>query len=118
MNVKLCPFILFRLFFQGILHDRMDEDCVKLLKNCYSATPEDGKVIVLRRLFFQLRQKQVLLIRSPRTQLDVFMMTLCPGGKERTQLQELMDLATRAGFSSIKYECFVANIWVMEFVKQ
>jgi caffeic acid 3-O-methyltransferase len=44
------------------------------------------------------------------------MMTQSPGGKERTK-QEFIDLATRVGFSGIRFECFVCNISVMEFFK-
>lgn len=50
------------------------------------------------------------------SQLDVVMMTQNPGGKERSE-QEFMALATGAGFSGIRYECFVCNFWVMEFFK-
>ncbi|XP_061998776.1 anthranilate N-methyltransferase-like [Rosa rugosa] len=102
------------IFLKGILHDWTDEDCIKLLKNCYSATPDDGKVIVLEAVLPVLPETSTT--EKITTQLDVLMMTQCPGGKERTQ-QEFMDLATGAGFSGIKYECFVANIWVMEFIK-
>ncbi|KAK9997706.1 hypothetical protein SO802_022392 [Lithocarpus litseifolius] len=48
--------------------------------------------------------------------LDLIMMTQNPGGKERSQ-QEFMALATRAGFSGIRFDCCVSDIWVMEFFK-
>jgi caffeic acid 3-O-methyltransferase len=32
---------------QYILHDWDDENCVKILKNCYKALPADGKVITV-----------------------------------------------------------------------
>ncbi|PQP96886.1 caffeic acid 3-O-methyltransferase-like [Prunus yedoensis var. nudiflora] len=50
------------------------------------------------------------------SQLDVIMMAQIPGAKERSE-QEFMALATGAGFSGIRYECFVCNLWVMEFFK-
>lgn len=50
------------------------------------------------------------------SQIDVLMMTQNPGGKERSQ-DEFMALATGAGFSGIRYECFVCNFWVLEFYK-
>ena len=50
------------------------------------------------------------------SQMDVLMMTQNPGGKERTR-QEFTALATKVGFSGIKYECFVCSFWVMEFFK-
>ncbi|KAM4105252.1 hypothetical protein ACJW30_06G218200 [Castanea mollissima] len=34
------------IFFKWILHDWSDENCLKLLKKCYKAIPNDGKVIV------------------------------------------------------------------------
>lgn len=85
-----------------------------MLKNCYNATPDEGKVIVLEAVLPVLPETSTT--EKITSQLDVFMMTQTPGGKERTQ-QEFKDLATGAGFSGIKYECFVANIWVMEFIK-
>ena len=32
---------------QKILHDWSDEDCTRLLKNCFKALPYNGKVIVV-----------------------------------------------------------------------
>ena len=48
--------------------------------------------------------------------MDLIMMTQTPAGKERTQ-QEFMALATKVGFSGIRYECFICNVCVMEFFK-
>ncbi|ONI23621.1 hypothetical protein PRUPE_2G199000 [Prunus persica] len=86
-------------FQRWILHDWTDEHCLKLLKNRYRAIPDDGKQCC-----------------GSTSQLDVIMMTEIPGGKERSE-QEFMALATGAGFSGIRYECFVCNFWVMEFFK-
>ncbi|OMO70453.1 O-methyltransferase, family 2 [Corchorus olitorius] len=35
------------IFMKWILHDWDDDRCLKLLKNCYNALPESGKVIVI-----------------------------------------------------------------------
>ncbi|KAK7338164.1 hypothetical protein VNO77_18764 [Canavalia gladiata] len=102
------------IFMKWILHDWSDEHCLKLLKNCYNAIPDDGKVIVV----------EVILPILPETnagwkagsQIDVLMMTQNPGGKERSE-QEFSELATAAGFSGIRYECYVRTFWVMEFFK-
>ena len=92
----------------------MDEQCIKLLKTCYTAIPDNGKVIVVE-VFVPDEP-----ISSPAEKItsliDVLMMTLTPGGRERTQ-QELLDLATAAGFSDIKYECHCSYLCVMEFIK-
>ncbi|KAH9725347.1 Flavone 3'-O-methyltransferase 1 [Citrus sinensis] len=97
-----------------ILHDWSDEHCLKLLKNCYKSIPEDGKVIVVESILPDLPETSTLLKRN--SQIDVLMMTQNPGGKEQTK-HEFMTLATGAGFSGIRFECFTCNLWVMEFYK-
>ncbi|KAK8645356.1 hypothetical protein V6N13_119191 [Hibiscus sabdariffa] len=102
------------IFMKIILHDWSDDYCLKLLKKCYDAIPNEGKIIVV----------DVILPVLPKTnadvrcisQGDVFMMTQNPGGKERTK-QEFQALATKAGFSGIRYECYVCSLCVMEFFK-
>ncbi|KAI5345968.1 hypothetical protein L3X38_013845 [Prunus dulcis] len=87
----------------------------KLLKNCYKAIPDNGKVIVVEALLPAMPDTSSIAVKST-SQCDVLMMTQVQGGKERSE-QELMALATGAGFSGIRYECFVCNIWVIEFFK-
>ncbi|MBA0767619.1 hypothetical protein Gotri_016484, partial [Gossypium trilobum] len=91
-----------------------DDHCLKLLKNCYNAIPKDGKVIVVEAVVPVVPEANAYL-RSI-TQLDVLMMAQNPGGKERTK-SEFEALATKAGFSGIRYECFACNYWIMEFFK-
>ncbi|GMY09116.1 caffeic acid 3-O-methyltransferase-like [Fagus crenata] len=102
------------IFLKSILHDWNDEHCLKLLKNCYNATPNDGKVIVVDAVLPII--PNISTFTKTTFQSDVVMMTQNPGGKERTQ-QEFTALATKAGFSGIRYECFICNLWVMEFFK-
>ncbi|WJX71774.1 hypothetical protein P8452_55730 [Trifolium repens] len=102
------------IFMKWILHDWSDERCLKLMKNCYDAIPDYGKVIVLEALL-PIMPKNEAAWKSI-SQMDIVMMNLFPQGKERTE-QEFMDLATKAGFRGIKYECCTYNFWVMEFFK-
>ncbi|KAK9199992.1 hypothetical protein WN944_015186 [Citrus x changshan-huyou] len=102
------------ILMKWILHDWSDEHCLKLLKNCYKSIPEDGKVIVVESILPDLPETSTLSKRN--SQIDVLMMTQNPGGKERTK-HEFMTLATGAGFSGIRFECFTCNLWVMEFYK-
>ncbi|BFG22296.1 hypothetical protein CerSpe_085700 [Prunus speciosa] len=102
------------IFMKWILHDWSDEHCLKLLKNCYKAIPDNGKVIVVEALLPAMPDTSTATKTT--SQLDVIMMTQIPAGKERSE-QEFMALATGAGFSGIRYECFVCNFWVMEFFK-
>ena len=67
------------------MHNWSDEDCIKILKNCRKAIPEKtGKVVILD------------VVVNPESDnafdrvgmiFDIMMMALCPGGKERTELQ-------------------------------
>ncbi|KAG5564899.1 hypothetical protein RHGRI_000936 [Rhododendron griersonianum] len=97
-----------------ILHNWSDDHCLKLLKNCYKALPENGKVIVVDGIL------PVMPDSSAATkgifQMDLQMMAQLFGGKERTQ-QEFLALATGAGFSGIRLECLVCDLWIMEFYK-
>ncbi|BFG20467.1 hypothetical protein CerSpe_067410 [Prunus speciosa] len=102
------------IFMKWILHNWSDEHCLKLLKNCYKAIPDNGKVIVVEALLPAMPDTSTATKTT--SQFDVIMMTQIPAGKERCE-QEFMALATGAGFSGIRYECFVCNLWVMEFFK-
>ena len=99
---------------QWILHDWSDEHCLRLLKNCYKSIPEDGKLIVVESILPDFPETNTATKAA--FQVDVLMMTQNPGGKERSQ-REYMALATGAGFSGIRFDCFVSNFCVMEFYK-
>ncbi|KAK7275453.1 hypothetical protein RIF29_16570 [Crotalaria pallida] len=102
------------ILMKCVLHDWSDEHCLKVLKNCYAAISDDGKVIVVEGVL-PFEPETTAAVKSI-SQFDVLMMTTNPGGKERSE-QEFMTLAKRAGFSGIRYKCFVYDVWVMEFFK-
>ncbi|XP_038726207.1 caffeic acid 3-O-methyltransferase-like [Tripterygium wilfordii] len=102
------------IFLKWILHDWSDEHCLKLLKNCYNAIPDDGKVIVVEAILPIILETS-FTVRAT-SALDVLMMTQNPGGKERNQT-EIIELATGAGFKGVGFACFVCNFWVLEFFK-
>lgn len=85
-----------------------------MLKNCYGAIPDEGKVIVVEGVL-PFEPETTGAVKSA-SQFDVLMMTTNPGGKERSE-QEFMTLAKGAGFTGIRYKCFVCDVWVMEFFK-
>ena len=99
---------------QLILHDWSDENCVKLLKNCWKALPEKGKVIVVECVLPAVPKP------TPRDQgifqLDLCMATYNIGGKERTE-EEFQGLARDGGFTGFKALHLFADTWVMEFTK-
>ncbi|CAI9764911.1 unnamed protein product [Fraxinus pennsylvanica] len=102
------------IFMKLILHDWSDGHCLKLLKNCYKALPEDGNVIVVEAILPVKPENSSSVISM--SQSDLIMMTQNPGGKERSEV-EFLALAKGAGFTGIRLYCSVCNFWVMEFHK-
>ncbi|XP_022937505.1 caffeic acid 3-O-methyltransferase-like [Cucurbita moschata] len=102
------------IFMKWILHDWSDDHCVKLLKNCYVAIPDDGKVIVMEGVAPTV--PETTAAAKVIIQGDVLMMTQSIEGKERTR-DEFKALAAKAGFKHIKFVCFVSNYWIIEFSK-
>ncbi|KAK9075133.1 hypothetical protein SSX86_003453 [Deinandra increscens subsp. villosa] len=102
------------IFMKWILHDWDDNSCVKLLKNCYKALPDNGKVVIVEGILPFVPDTSSFV--KVNTHIDAIMMTQNPGGKERTG-DEFLALAKDAGFMGIRKECFVCNFWVMEFYK-
>ncbi|KAF7843850.1 caffeic acid 3-O-methyltransferase-like [Senna tora] len=102
------------IFMKWILCSCCDEKCVKLLKNCYTAIPENGKVIAVELGIPDM--PDTTAATKCNFELDVFMMVRHSGGKERNQ-HEFMQLANAAGFTGVKYKCRARNFWVIEFFK-
>ncbi|KAF3669282.1 Caffeic acid 3-O-methyltransferase [Capsicum annuum] len=102
------------IFMKWILHDWSDSHCLKLLKNCYKALPDNGKVIVVEANLPVQPDTDTTVVGV--SQCDLIMMAQNPGGKERSE-QEFRALATEAGFKGVNLICCVCNFWVMEFHK-
>ncbi|CAN8248235.1 unnamed protein product [Cochlearia groenlandica] len=103
------------IFMKWICHDWSDEHCVKFLKNCYKALPEDGKVILAECILPEtpdssLSTKQVVHV-------DCIMLAHNPGGKERTE-KEFEALAKGSGFKGIKVVCAAFGVHIIELLKK
>ncbi|KAG8382577.1 hypothetical protein BUALT_Bualt05G0092100 [Buddleja alternifolia] len=81
---------------QWMLHSWGDDHCVRILKNCYEALPEHGKVIVVELVVPEAPESTVDV--TSKLQFDLFMMNMNPQGKERTET-EFNTLARATGFS-------------------
>nr|WKU83442.1 O-methyltransferase 6 [Hamelia patens] len=103
------------IFMKWILHDWDDDHCLKLLKNCYKALPDNGKVIAVDAILPTIPDNSAS--SKSNSQMDMYTLAAYyPGGKERTE-QEFLALANEAGFKGIRLECFTCNMWVMELYK-
>eukprot|EP01018_Ginkgo_biloba_P039185 Gb_34022 [translate_table: standard] len=86
------------VFMKWIMHDWNDEDCIKILKECRKAIPEDrGKVIIADVVLNEEGRKKRALDPVGLV-FDLVMVAHSSGGKERTE-EEWRKLLSRAGFN-------------------
>ncbi|XP_042516723.1 caffeic acid 3-O-methyltransferase-like [Macadamia integrifolia] len=102
------------IFMKTILHNWSDEHCLTILKNCYEALPENGKVVIFETILPEIPETD--LMAKYTFILDVVMMTQHNGGKERTE-KEYRTLANGAGFSGAKLIFRLLTSSIMEFYK-
>ncbi|OWM63839.1 hypothetical protein CDL15_Pgr006101 [Punica granatum] len=103
------------IFMKWISHNWGDEPLMKLLKNCHDALPQNGKVILADHILPQIPDTSI--DTKVAFHLDSLMLVLCPGGKERT-MEELEELAKRAGFRGFRVTSKVYGIAIMELFKE
>nr|QCF60518.1 O-methyltransferase [Salvia dorisiana] len=99
------------VFMKWLLHDWGDAECVRILKNCKAALPENGKVVIVERALSEIP------MTGPANQEEgsnVMMLVFNPGAKERTE-KEFRILGKQAGFHGFRKVCTAAALWVMEF---
>jgi len=99
---------------QSIFHNWDDEHCIKLMKNCYAALPNHGKVIACE-MFLPIIPETNDAARMA-YHCDAFMM-LGFNARERTKL-EFEALGKAAGFGGFKIACSAYDFQVMEFFKK
>ncbi|XP_039143661.1 caffeic acid 3-O-methyltransferase-like [Dioscorea cayenensis subsp. rotundata] len=102
------------IFMKWILHDWDDEHCVKILKNCREALPDNGKVIVVEGVIPEIPEDSDDARNGYMG--DLCMLTYNVGGKERNE-KEFKYLAKESGFSGFKIACCVYGFSVLEFSK-
>nr|XP_017240473.1 PREDICTED: caffeic acid 3-O-methyltransferase-like [Daucus carota subsp. sativus] len=102
------------IFLKWICHNWNDDQCLRLLINCYEALVDGGKVVVAESILAE--QPETSLITKTVLHVDAIMLASIPGGRERTE-EEFEALAKRAGFKRFNKLCHAFNIWIMEFCK-
>ncbi|XP_076960897.1 caffeic acid 3-O-methyltransferase-like [Bidens hawaiensis] len=106
------------IFMKWILHDWGDTYCLKILKNCWAALSDCGKLVVVESIIPDPESDISYSDEAAKTIIgcDMIMLIANPGGKERTA-KEFNVLAIEAGFTSMEIVCQVSTFWVMEFYK-
>lgn len=93
------------IFLKFILHDWGDDDCIKVLKNCKKALPENGKVLIYEMVMHPNGRLTPLV--------DMMMLAQFESGMERTERQ-FRTLIAAAGFSSINFIELNPEHWLIE----
>lgn len=91
-----------------------DEHCIKVLKNCYKAVLNNGKVIVINSVLSMVPETSKAARDVENMQVHLLMRA--DGGQERNK-QEWIKLAHDSGFKGINFVCCVCNFHIMEFYK-
>ncbi|MCL6436384.1 MAG: methyltransferase [Leptolyngbyaceae cyanobacterium HOT.MB2.61] len=93
-----------------IIHDWDDERSITILKNCHQAMADNGRVLVMEQVIPPGNAPFLGKL------LDVNMLVMCPGGKERTEV-EYRALFEAAGFRLTRIVPTQTFISVVEGVK-
>ncbi|KAM3730911.1 hypothetical protein ACB098_12G122500 [Castanea mollissima] len=101
------------ILLKWILHNWDNEQCKKLLKNCWEALPIHGKVIALEIIIPQVLGNDFASVNAI---IDDFYMMLLHGGKVRT-IAEFEGLGKAVGFAEIKTFPIGQGINGIEFLK-
>ncbi|CAK8539025.1 unnamed protein product [Lathyrus sativus] len=102
------------IFMKSICHAWNEEQCLKILKNCYDSLPVIGKVIVVESIDPVVPNSN--LSSKSMVQMDVIMLCYTSGGKEKTK-KEYEDLSKGAGFQGFQITYCGFNKYVIEFLK-
>lgn len=93
-----------------IIHDWSDAQAIAILKNCRAVLPDDGKILVCEAVVPEGNQP------SGAKMLDINMLVMCPGGKERTAA-EFATLLGAAGLQLTRIVSTSEEICVIEACK-
>jgi SAM-dependent methyltransferase len=83
---------------RAILHDWDDDRAIALLRNCRKAMAADVVLLIVERV---LPEQAASGHAADSYLLDLEMLVLCPGGRERTE-SEFRAILTAAGFAAIQ----------------
>lgn len=93
-----------------IVHDWDDQRAIAILRQCYQAMPEHGKLLIVEQIVPDGNEPSMSKF------LDLNMLVMCPGGKERT-IGEYESLFAAAGFKLNRIVPTTQIVSVIEGVK-
>jgi hypothetical protein len=99
-----------RYVLQAIMHDWDDDSCVRILGHVHDQMAPDGRVHVMDSILEPTERDDMA------KSIDVLMLALAPGGRERTQA-EWEALVGRAGFRIERQVQLPILTWVLTLVR-
>ncbi|KAG2331556.1 hypothetical protein Bca52824_002736 [Brassica carinata] len=103
------------IFLKCVLHDWTNEDCVRILKNCWRSLSERGKVIIVD-MITPIKPEINDFSSNIVFAMDMTMLTQCSGGKERS-FSQIETLASDSGFLRCEVICQANSHCVIEIHK-
>ncbi|BBN10839.1 protein MpOMT19 [Marchantia polymorpha subsp. ruderalis] len=102
------------IFLKMVLHNNGDEECLKILKNCYQALPErGGKVIIVESVYdHDSKEDEAQFVKY----LDVMMLSVFLNGRERS-FDAYKALLTSCGFGDCKLIKLSGGVTLIEAYK-
>ncbi len=94
-----------------IIHDWGDQNAIAILKNCRDVLPDNGKILVMEMIV------QSTDTPSSAKMLDLNMLVMCQGGKERTKT-EFEQLFSLAGLTLHRIVTTLEEICILEATKR
>jgi hypothetical protein len=90
-----------------ILHDWDDDRCADILRNCRSAMPSNGRLLIIERLLPRPNTPSLAC------EFDVQMMVVSPGGRER-DLHSYTTLLNKTGLALLSVIPLIFDVSVLE----
>ncbi|XP_057546677.1 uncharacterized protein LOC130825454 [Amaranthus tricolor] len=103
------------IFMKWICHEWSDEQCINLLKNCYTSLPDHGKVILCEYIFPAIPETSHAVRAA--YQIDALMLVSCGAGKVVRTEKEFEHLAKAAGFDGFRVACSAYGTKIIELLK-
>lgn len=97
-------------FMKHILHDWDDDDCLRILANCRAAMSAKAKLLVCEKVMPDGNE------RSVAKTMDLVMLVLTDGGRERTATQ-FADLFSRADLKLVRIVSTRSDNSILEVIK-
>ncbi|CAO2822992.1 unnamed protein product [Amaranthus hypochondriacus] len=104
------------IFMKWVLKNLDDEKCLQVLKNCFEALEDGGKLMIVELVIPEILDNNTNTRNQSVYQFDLYLTNMNVDGKERTA-KEFQNLVKVVGFSSIQSMVSSYDLTLLEFHK-